>query len=105
MENKAGILIIVIMIIVLLVAGFFVFWNVNKDKIEIECEGDDECVRVQTTCCPCNMGGEEKCVPASEKAEYEEKLENCSEEIMCAAVYKCNESDCNCIDEKCAFKE
>ena len=66
-----------------------------------ECRVDSDCVKVQTTCCPCNMGGEEICAPKENVSYYEEKLEECEENLFCAAVYNCKISSCGCVKGKC----
>ena len=72
MVNKRGFIGIIIIVLVFLVVGFFIFWNLNKSKISgevglnvnssLECNSDKDCVRVQTSCCPCNAGGKEECI-------------------------------------------
>jgi putative hemolysin len=65
------------------------------------CSLDNDCVKVQTTCCSCRMGGKETCVPKSESRDYEEKLLECPEGIMCIALYNCKPTKCSCIDGEC----
>jgi len=95
--NKRDLIGLVIIVGILLVMGFFWFieWDDEKDL------GDVECVKVQTSCCPCNMGGEEKCVLESEIKEYEEKLLKCSEGLICAAVFNCAIESCEYIGGEC----
>jgi hypothetical protein len=67
-----------------------------------ECVKDNDCIKVQTGCCSCNMGGDEKCVSISKSKEYSKLLENCSKEkIICPAFYNCNIQSCRCIKNKC----
>ena len=77
---------------ILLVVG--VFWLTEKEgdaskPKDSQCPGKN-CTKVQVTCCPCNMGGEEKCVNSSEAERYREKLKNCPKNLICAAIYNCN---------------
>lgn len=64
-----------------------------------------ECVKVQTTCCSCNNGGGEVCVPLSEKENYEINKSTCPENLVCATMYNCNENPCEYKDGKCDFSE
>lgn len=96
--NKKGLVGAIITIGILLVAGLFWFVgeynseeNVNESE---ECFGEG-CVKVQITCCSCNMGGEEKCVKESEVEKYKEKLNDCPKDLICAAVYNCEIESCN----------
>jgi hypothetical protein len=68
-----------------------------------ECSSDGDCVKVQTTCCPCSMGGKEVCVPESQKEKYQINQSECPERQMCAAMYNCNENSCDCIQGNCSF--
>ena len=97
--NKRGLLGTVVAVGVLLVVGFF--WFVGEMN-GAECS---DCVKVQVGCCPCNMGGVEKCVPKSEEAEYLDRLENCSEQTICAAVFNCEIESCACDSEGCFENE
>ena len=46
------------------------------------------------------MGGQEKCVLANEAENYVSK--NCSDDLICAAVYNCEIESCEYIDGECA---
>ena len=111
--NKKGVLIEIIVVGVLLVVGFFWFTyqsglenglkneslsDVLKEKVD---EYLEECVKVQTTCCPCNMGGVEKCVLKSEVEEYEIDPSDCSENLFCTAMFNCQIESCEYIDGDC----
>lgn len=63
------------------------------------------CVKVQTTCCPCNRGGEELCVLESESQEYNNKLENCSNNLVCAAFENCKIISCEYENGVCLSHE
>lgn len=86
-----------IIIGVLLVVGFFWFIGEVGEEEVLE----EMCVKVRTSCCPCNMGGKEACVLASEVEEYEESLSECSEGLMCAAVYNCEIESCGYVEGEC----
>jgi len=96
--NKKGLLKLIILIVILLVVGFFLFFNKYKilHETKEECPGLN-CVKVQTTCCPCSSGGKEACVNKTEAKYYEEKLKNeCPQEgLVCPAVYSCIDLSCN----------
>ncbi len=100
MKNTRRLWIYVLVILVLTVALFFMF----KDKGVI-CKwrsGDsvnstqNECVKIQTSCCPCNNGGEEKCVLKSDVEKYNESLKNCPAhgELICATYFNCKIKSC-----------
>jgi len=98
-------------IILLLVLFGFLIWIIVKDREEVVdivsgdiCMSDNDCVKVQTTCCSCKMGGEEKCVFKSREQEYSDKLNECSKDLFCAAVYNCKISSCKCINNQCVGK-
>lgn len=88
--------IVISIIILLILLGIFFYGNEEEGK---------ECVRISSTCCPCNMGGEEVCVLRTEEESYKEKLANCSKDIFCAAVYNCNKGKCQYVDNECKFVE
>ena len=70
----------------------------------IECRTDADCVKTQTTCCPCSSGGEEKCLSKLVAEEFQENLSlNChpENELVCIALFNCKIEKCLCIDGKC----
>lgn len=73
----------------------------NSNLSEDSCTVDTDCVKVQTGCCGCNMGGQEKCLNKPSVVFYQEKLKNCSKTTICPAVYGCNSDKCSCINGKC----
>ena len=91
--NKNGFFTGLIILVVLLAVGFFWFTS--------QMDGDEECVKVQTTCCSCNMGGSEECVLASEVGEYEMNLSECSPTVLCSAVFNCDIESCEYVDGEC----
>ncbi|MCK5320984.1 hypothetical protein KAJ38_00215 [Candidatus Pacearchaeota archaeon] len=97
--DKKGFVGLIVVLGVLLVVGFF--WFIGEKGFN---EENVECVKVRTTCCPCNMGGKEKCVLASEVKEYEVNLSECPEDLVCLAVYSCEIESCGYIDGKCVAR-
>ena len=104
--NKRGLLGLIIIVVVLVVGGFFLFWDANKNEFlygneTFNCAEDSDCVLMQTTCCPCESGGVEKCVSKSEVGDYEEKLLECPADLICAEIYNCKIESCSCVDGNC----
>ncbi len=98
---KKELTIIIILIIILTSIYFFI---PQSPKIQ-ECQIDSDCVKVQTTCCSCNMGGEEKCVSSSEVEFYKEKLKKeCVEQMLCPAFFACHINSCVCEKGICTEK-
>jgi hypothetical protein len=93
--NNRGLIGLVVVVLILVVVGFF--WFIG----EIGEDDAGECIKVRTSCCPCNMGGSEKCVLASEVEGYEENLSECSENVVCAGVYACEIESCEYVDGGC----
>jgi hypothetical protein len=94
-------------IAVVILAGFLLILYLSEKNIRKEggsCFFNTDCVKVQTSCCPCSSGGEERCVAKSEAASFEKNLENCPEDNFCAQVYSCNITDCVCREGKCRGK-
>jgi hypothetical protein len=86
-------------IIIVLAIIFFVITSFPEKGEIIECEMNDDCMKVQTTCCPCEMGGIEKCVPRAQAKIY--KPSDCPEHPVCIAQYNCDVERCSCIDGEC----
>ena len=95
--EKKGLVGLIVVVGILLVVGFVWFIG-NLDG------GTEECVKVQTSCCPCSMGGTEDCVLASEVGEYEDDLAGCDEGLICAAVYNCKIESCEYLDGECVAR-
>lgn len=104
--NKKGLFGIVSLIFFIIV-GFFVFWFFVLNPISLENQSENKCVKVLTTCCACNMGGEEVCVLENETGMYEEKLEDCppENELFCAAVDNCKIKKCEFNSGQCVAIE
>ena len=92
----------VIIIAVIVVALVVIVTLTSKRGEGLECRYDSDCVKVRTTCCPCNMGGEEQCVAKSEEGFYQNKLkEECTGNNVCIALYACVIESCGCVEGKC----
>lgn len=92
------------LILMLIASVVLVLLVVNGQGCEQrECYNNQDCIKVQITCCPCNMGGTEKCVPRLMANVYQEKLKDCppQEQLVCTALYNCKEENCSCIKGKC----
>ena len=60
------------------------------------------CVLQQTTCCSCSMGGKQECMTADEAKIMQEKLaKECKKDMMCIAMFNCENITCVYKDEKC----
>lgn len=96
--NKKELVGVILIVGVLVVVGFF--WSVGNTGFNEEIEEGIECVKVRTTCCPCSMGGVEKCVLASEIDKYS-NLSKCPKNFICPTVYSCEIESCEYIDGEC----
>ena len=68
-----------------------------------ECVSDRDCIKVESTCCSCNMGGEEICINKNKEQEYIDNLKDCGDRVFCTAVYNCNLNQCKCVNNKCSL--
>jgi hypothetical protein len=87
------------LIIVLIGVLVLIQYKEAKKKMSLECIQDSDCVKTQTTCCPCNTGGKEICKSKNAKTEPL----NCPPEkdIICMQVYNCRQTACSCVNNKC----
>lgn len=71
-----------------------------------ECYTDADCLKVQITCCPCNMGGTERCVAKTLAPLYQEELKKCPPEParLCIALENCKIRNCVCSKGRCIEK-
>jgi hypothetical protein len=88
----------VIMLLLLLI-----FINGQSGCKQETCYKDEDCVKVQMTCCPCSAGGQEICVQKAMEKAYQDKLKSCENDsgFMCPQVYQCKNISCFCNDGKC----
>jgi hypothetical protein len=94
MDKKGLVGLVIVLGVLLVVGGIWFVLQMNE-------EAEKECIKVQTSCCPCSMGGSEKCVLASEVEEYEDVLSECEEGLLCAAFYACEIEFCEYVDGEC----
>jgi len=101
--KKRIIYISLIIILILLITISFIYNILQKpdNTNAILCRADSDCIKVQTTCCACSSGGEEKCVLKAEEINYTLKLSDCPKRNLCAQVYNCKDSNCQCINGEC----
>jgi len=86
--------------LVLAIAGCKTPLKEEKEDVR-ECFEDTECIKVQMSCCPCNMGGEEECVSLAAAPIYNNFLDDCKSTDICPALYNCNIKRCDCYQNKC----
>jgi hypothetical protein len=87
-----------IIAVILLAAVMFISGINGCEQTISECQSDNDCAKVQTTCCPCSMGGNEECVLKSNLTDYQP---NCQKTPICAAMFNCKNITCACEDKKC----
>jgi len=94
----------IILLLILVLSLFIVSGQAGCEQSE--CLKDLDCIKLQVTCCPCESGGVEQCVPFSLAALYREKLKDCPplEELLCSAQYNCKIQDCSCSNGRCVSK-
>ena len=67
------------------------------------CTENEDCVKTNAGCCPCNMGGQSTALNASCVDEWADQL-NCRPDINCMAVYRCDNSVAVCQNERCVLE-
>ncbi len=102
--KKRKILFILTTTLVLLIAAMYILFYRVRIPEGAECRFDFDCVKQQITCCSCQMGGLEECVPKSKIKEFQQKLADCPHDLICPAVYNCKEIRCACVNGKCVGK-
>jgi hypothetical protein len=108
-RGKKGLVVwIVLFLIVLMIVVLFFKGGEHDNGGErvgdgnlIGCSSDADCVIVETSCCNCNMGGDDKCVLKSEEENYLNELSDCSDKLLCTAVFNCDVESCKCINGEC----
>jgi putative hemolysin len=100
-QNKKALYFAIAMLVVLIFL-IIVYIRLGENKENSSCKIDEDCVLQQTTCCSCSMGGEERCMTKQEAETTQKKLdEDCSEDIMCIAMYNCKVNSCKCEEGNC----
>lgn len=106
--KRISLLILVVGVLILLsAASFFLISSLrNINNRLAECNQDSDCVKVQTSCCSCNMGGQEKCVGYNILSNYQDNLKACpsSDKLVCPAMYNCEITSCGCINGTCVSR-
>ena len=108
-RRKITIFLVGLILIFLVVAVFYIVKNgkdgrgngdgENDEGDETFCSKDSDCIKKQTTCCPCSAGGREECINVKEDREILCPPQN---EFVCPQVYNCREISCSCINGKCS---
>lgn len=98
MNELSLIFTIVFIVVVFLIIVFVISTSPQSEEL-VECREDSDCIKLQTTCCPCEMGGIEKCVPYGQQRLFEPK--ECSENPVCIALYNCEIRGCICVENEC----
>jgi len=76
--------------------------NCENEGILKSCSSDDDCIKIQGSCCPCSSGGYEIAINKQCKEYYRENiLPKCSDPIFCPEVYNCLDVEAKCIDNQC----
>ncbi len=101
-HNKKLLYIILFLFIILIL---LVISLRNQTRKNMECILDSDCIRQQTTCCPCNSGGGEVCLNKKDADYYAKRLKSCPEDLNCIALYNCKVEKCVCINNKCQAVE
>lgn len=105
MEKRKLYLILSSILAILILTSALVYYPKKENSIVgTLCVTDEDCIKTQTTCCPCSSGGQESCILKSELENYTSQLEDCPERNICAQVYNCNQASCSCIKGKCIEK-
>jgi hypothetical protein len=106
-KKKRGLVGLIVIVLIVLVGGFYIFWQLSKPTIITEnenasCVKDSGCVKIQTSCCPCESGGAEECGTRQEAEQYQKNLENCPKNVICAQIYNCKIKNCTCYNGNCS---
>ncbi len=81
--------------IVLVIVALVLVYNSQKDS---ECKTDADCVKAVIGCCPCNMGGEEQCLPQDKVPMFKCPA---PDKLICTQVDNCKIASCRCERGKC----
>jgi hypothetical protein len=102
-KRRKTIIIIFIFAILVLIAFFSILFTSHTEKTP-ECTKDSDCVKMQISCCPCENGGQDACIPVSMIPLYQENLNSCSEKgksDLCPGINNCQIQQCSCVDDEC----
>lgn len=103
-SNKVILIIALILVILLIIfAAYKIIFNAHEpnnqdNQNSLSCTKDSDCVKQQTSCCPCNAGGKEVCMNKDTKLSL---ICPPSNELICPQVYSCREISCICVEGKC----
>lgn len=98
------IVVAMLLIIVLILMSFYSSKNSGNSPASNSCSSDADCMKISSTCCPCNDGGKDVCVSRENATIIKNNLEKCdTANLICAAIYNCNSNQCSCIEGKCQF--
>jgi hypothetical protein len=94
-----GIMIVASFILIILLWRHYTTTDVNIN----ECSTDDDCIKKQVTCCPCDKGGQERCIPKDKEEYYNVLLADCPVNLstICPVDDHCNANVCRCINNRC----
>lgn len=103
MRKREPIVMMILILIVVLI-GIVGYKNMNNNS---DNENQVECVKQQTTCCSCNMGGKDECMTIKDAELAQQRLDDeCppANELFCSAVYRCEEFECIYENGECVAK-
>ena len=95
---------VAIIILAIITIGLFYIIQQREDDTG-ECRVNADCVKQRTSCCGCTMGGEDVCMSKTNASYWQNKLAGQCNNVMCAAVYNCRDTDCVCQNNKCVEVE
>ncbi|MEM4702880.1 MAG: hypothetical protein QXP53_00095 [Candidatus Pacearchaeota archaeon] len=93
-------LIITVLISFLVLAGCKVPLREEPEDIR-ECIVDTDCMKIQTSCCPCSQGGSEDCISIAARPIYESLMKDCPKDPVCIQQYNCHIIKCICQNSTC----
>ena len=101
MNKRAGITIVLgIIVIAVLIYAISYRLNDSAPASNETCSVNTDCVKQQTTCCSCEMGGQEECMSQAEALKKQEDLAKCPNAV-CIAMYACQDFKCGCVNGQC----
>ncbi len=100
MKMKRILFILVVLSLMLFAAGCKTPLKENIEDAR-ECISNTDCIKVQTSCCSCNIGGPEQCISIAAKPLYDSLIEGCPKNPICTETNNCNIQNCTCQENKC----